>query len=73
MTAYTLTVPVKFNDKDGNEKTTYRRVGVVFENHKRDTGEKYFSINLDFAVAVTEMVAFPLKPKDDEDGNVTDV
>ena len=60
MTNYVLTVPVTFN-KDGIEKTTYRRVGAVFENTKTDTGETFLSIKLDFPVAVTELVAFQTK------------
>ena len=73
MTAYTLTVPVVIKTKTGEEKTTYRRVGVMFENFKKSDGEKYFTIKTDFPVAVDEMVAFELKPKDTDDGDVTDV
>ena len=57
MTHYTLTVPVKYDD-NGTEKTTYRRVGAVFENTKRDTGETFLTLKLDFPVGVTELVAF---------------
>ena len=66
MTNYVLTVPVTFK-KDGTEKTTYRRVGAVFENTKTDTGETFLSIKLDFPVAVTELVAF--QPKEKEGGD----
>ena len=67
MTNYVLTVPVTFK-KDGIEKTTYRRVGAVFENTKTDTGETFLSIKLDFPVAVTELVAFQPKDKDSGEG-----
>ena len=66
MTNYVLTVPVTFK-KDGQEQTTYRRVGAVFENTKNDTGETFLSIKLDFPVAVTELVAF--QPKEKEGGD----
>ena len=66
MTNYVLTVPVTFK-KDGQEQTTYRRVGAVFENTKNDTGETFLSIKLDFPVAVTELVAFPPR-EEDRDG-----
>lgn len=67
MTNFILTVPVNYT-KDGQEQTTYRRVGAVFENHKTSTGEVFLSIKLDFPVAVTELVAFQPKPKGDEEG-----
>ncbi|MDU9005412.1 hypothetical protein [Sedimentitalea todarodis] len=68
MTNFVLTVPVTFT-KDGQEKTTYRRVGAVFENTKRDTGETYLSIKLDFPIAVTELVAFQPKSREGEDAD----
>lgn len=60
-THYTLTVPVKFDADDGTQKTSFRRVGAVFENTRRDTGEVFLSIKLDFPVGATELVAFPPK------------
>ena len=63
MTHYTITAPVKGKD----DKTRYPRVGVLFENHNRETGEIYFTLKLDFPVGVTELVAFPPKNRD-EDG-----
>lgn len=60
-THFTITCPVK--TKDG---TRYPRVGALFENHNRETGEVFYAIKLDFPVAVTELVAFPPKPKEDE-------
>ncbi len=68
MTHYTLTVPVKF-EKDGKEQTSYRRVGTVFENNRRDNGETILSIKLDFPVAVTELVAFLPSSKEPEGGD----
>ena len=59
-TRYILTVPVAF-ETNGASQTAYRRVGAVFENAKKDTGETFLSIRLDFPVAVTELVAFQLK------------
>ena len=69
MTNYVLTVTVTYM-KDGQEKTTYRRVGAVFENTKAETGEAFLSIKLDFPVAVTELVAF--QPRDKETGESGD-
>ena len=66
MAHYTLTVPVTYTD-NGQEKTSYRRVGAVFENHRRDTGEVFLSIKLDFPVAVSELVAFPPKAREADD------
>lgn len=54
MTHYVLTVPVKGSDGT----TRYPRVGVVFENTKRETDEKFLSLKLDFPVGATEFVAF---------------
>ena len=62
---YNLTVPVKFTNNDGEEKTRYSRVGVAFENTRKDTGESFLSIQLDFPVGVTELVAFLPKAKGD--------
>ncbi|WP_170565715.1 hypothetical protein [Ruegeria atlantica] len=63
MAHFTITIPVKGKD----DVTRYRRVGVLFENHNRDTGEVFYTIKLDFPVGVTEMVAFPPRPKEDQD------
>ena len=59
-TRYILTVPVEFQ-ANGAAKTAYRRVGAVFENAKRDTGETFLSIKLDFPVGATDLVAFQPK------------
>lgn len=69
MTNYILTVPVTYKTSDGTEKTSYRRVGAVFENTRQDgSGDKILSIKLDFGVTATELVAFPPKPKDENGG-----
>lgn len=68
MTTYILTVPFAYETKDGQKKTSFRRVGAVFENTKSETGETFLSIKLDFPVGVTELVAFQPKPKGNEDG-----
>ena len=60
MTHYTLTVPVKGKD----DVTRYPRVGVMFRNTHRETGDEMFSLKLDFPVGVTELVAFPPKDRD---------
>lgn len=61
MAHYTLVVPVK-----RGERTYYPRVGVMFENYNKDTGEPYYKLHLDFPVAVGEMLAFPPRPRQDE-------
>ncbi len=66
MTRYTLNVPVKYDD-NGTEKTSFRRVGAVFENQRRESDETFLSIKLDFPVGATELVAFPAKAGDDSD------
>lgn len=67
MTTFVLTVPVTYK-KDGQDHTSFRRVGAVFENTKNDTGEVFLSIKLDFPVAVTELAAFLPKAKESEEG-----
>ena len=68
MVHYNLTVPVQYDD-NGITKTRYQRVGVVFENTRQGTDERFLSIKLDFPVGATEMVAFIPKAKDNsEDG-----
>ncbi len=52
-----------------DDKTRYPRVGVLFENHNRETGEVYYTIKLDFPVGVTEMIAFPPRPRDESDAS----
>lgn len=64
MAHYTLTVPVTYTD-NGQEKTRFQRVGVLFQN-TRDNGEEIYNIKLDFPVGATELVAFPPKPRDED-------
>lgn len=68
MNRYVLTVPYTFK-RNGHEETRFRRVGAVFENARRETGEVFLSVKLDFPVAVTELVAFPPKADDDTAGD----
>ncbi|MDE0694930.1 MAG: hypothetical protein F4Y03_18785 [Alphaproteobacteria bacterium] len=68
MTHFNVVVPVTGNDG----KTRYRRVGALFENASRETGEIFYKVKLDFPVGVTELLAFP--PRADEvpeDGGAT--
>ena len=67
MTRYTLHVPVEYTTRDGGTKTTYRSVGAVSENARRDTGETIPSIRLDFPVGATEMVAFQPRARDEDE------
>ena len=66
MTHYTLYVPVAYQD-NGTDKTSFRRVGALFQNARKETGEVFFSLKLDFPVGATELVAFPPKAKLPED------
>ena len=65
MTTYTLTVPYEFT-RNGETQRRFRRVGAVFENTRRETGETFLSIKLDFPVAVTELVAFRPTPRGED-------
>ena len=65
MSHYNLKIAVKY-EKDGKTQNRFVRVGALFENFNRETGEKYFTAKLDFPVGVTEMVAFPPKPRDED-------
>ena len=60
--------PRRLRNQRRAEKTSFRRVGAVFENTKSETGETFLSIKLDFPVGVTELVAFQPKPKGNEEG-----
>ena len=57
MTHFTLTVPVTFR-ANGETRTRYPRVGALFQNFRRETGEAYFTVKLDFPVGATEILAF---------------
>ena len=62
MNRYVLTVPYEFQ-RNGKTETRFRRVGAIFENARRETGEVFLSVKLDFPGAVTELVAFPPCPR----------
>lgn len=64
---YVATVPITYK-KDGADVTKFRKVGSMFENTRRETGEVFYSLKLDFPVGVTELVMFPPKDFKDEDG-----
>ena len=59
---FNLTVPVEGT----GGKTRYTRVGVMFENTRKETGEIFYSIKLDFPIGATELVAFPPKAENEE-------
>ena len=71
MTAYTLTVPYEFQ-KNGQTERRFRRVGAVFTNTRKDSGETFLSIKLDFPVGVTELVAFLPTPRDGQQPPIDD-
>ena len=52
---YVATVPVKFTDTDGQERTRFQRVGAMFRNTRNGDGSEFFSLKLDFPVAVSEL------------------
>lgn len=62
MAHYNVTIPVK-----RGERTFYNRVGVLFENHSNETGERYYKMVLDYPVGATEMLCFA--PRADEDAS----
>lgn len=55
MKRFVMTVPVDV----GGDRTIYRRVGAMFENQNKDTGEIHYTIVLDFPVGATRLLAFP--------------
>lgn len=55
---YVATVPVKFTETDGQERTRFQRVGAMFRNTRNEDGSEFFSLKLDFPVAVSELVMF---------------
>ena len=61
MSPYNLTIPVEGSDG----KTRYTRVGVMFQNTRKD-GSTVYSLKLDFPVAVSELVAFAPKADSEE-------
>lgn len=59
-------VVVAFEGSDG--RTRYTRVGVMFENRRKDTGEPWYKIQMDVPVATQELLAFPPREGEAEDG-----
>ena len=55
MAHYNVVVPHEGTDG----KTRYTRVGAMFEKQRKDTGEPWYKIQLDFPVASSELLAFP--------------
>lgn len=60
---YIATVPVTYKDEQGQDRTRFQRVGAMFRNTRNGSGEEFFSLKLDFAVAVNELVMFPPSSK----------
>lgn len=60
---FNVCIATEYTDKDDNNKTRFTKVGVAFVN-TRDDGEEIINIKLDFPVAVSELVCFTPKPKD---------
>lgn len=64
---FNVCVPTEYTDKTGTPKARYTKVGVAFIN-TRDDGDQIINIKLDFPVAVSELVCFTPKAKDDSQG-----
>ena len=58
MKPHIVTIPV--TDDAGRKR--FPRVGAMFENRNRETGEVFYTIRLDYPVAVTELLVFPPRP-----------
>jgi len=61
---YIATVPVRFTDNDGQERPRFQRVGAMFRNTRNGDDSEFFSLKLDFPVAVSELVMFPHSSKE---------
>ena len=64
---YVATVSVKFTDNDGQDRSRFQRVGAMFRNTRGGDGSEFFSLKLDFPVAVSELVMFLPSAKDPQD------
>ena len=64
---YVATVPVKYTDGEGVERTRFQRVGAMFRNTRNGDGSEFFSLKLDFPVAVQELVMFPPSAKEHQE------
>ena len=58
MKPHTVTIPV--TDSTGRKR--FPRVGAMFGNRNRETGEVFYTIRLDYPVAVTDLLVFPPRP-----------
>ena len=65
MTRYNVTVPVEYT-RNGQTQRRFTKVGAAFVNTRKDTGEEFLSIKLNFPIGATELVAFLPKQGDDE-------
>ncbi len=61
MAYYYVVVPVT-----RGERTFYSRVGALFENRNKETGETYYTVQLDYPVGATKLLAFPPRAREDE-------
>jgi len=64
---YVATVPVKFTDSESEARTRFQRVGAMFRNTRNGDGSEFFSLKLDFPVAVRELVMFPPGSKEPQE------
>ena len=64
---YVATVPVKHTDGEGQERARFQRVGAMFRNTRNGDGSEFFSLKLDFPVAVLELVMFPPSAKEPQE------
>ena len=64
---YVATVPVKYTDGEGQERTRFQRVGAMFRNTRNGDGSEFFSLKLDFPVGVQELVMFPPSSKEPQE------
>ena len=64
---YVATVPVKYTDGEGRERTRFQRVGAMFRNTRGADGSEFFSLKLDFPVGVHELVMFPPSAKEPQE------
>jgi hypothetical protein len=64
---YVATVPVKYTDGEGAERTRFQRVGAMFRNTRNGDGSEFFSLKLDFPVGVQELVMFPPSSKEPQE------
>ena len=54
------------------DRIEIRSGGAVFENTRSDTGKTFLSVNLDFSVALTELITFLFSPRDGDQPPIDD-